>query len=140
MEVSDTAGFSKSWMSWWIECQPSARAKEVWPFPRQPQPAIQWGKLLNGGRNGIFLFLMALAWWARSLDSGITSSELAKAVSDLSWVLCQLASELVAPPLPSTPPTPSPEVEVTSRTKRKITLTEKALSSADHVKKRFCWG
>ena len=50
-------------------------------------------------------------------------------VSDLEWALRQLADALVAP---------TSEAPDTSRGKRKIMLTEKALDAGESIKKRFC--
>ena len=49
-------------------------------------------------------------------------------VSDLKWVLCQLADALIAP---------TSEALDTSQGKRKIMLTEKALDAGESIKKRF---
>lgn len=86
----------------------------------------------------MFLFVVALSWWAKSLDpSAIPDSlEFATAVVDLNFVLQQLTLSL-ATPLPSPPIAPIPEVQADLRSKRKITLTEKALGGGENVGKRF---
>jgi hypothetical protein len=81
---------------------------------------------------------MALSWWAMSQDPAMNSSELAEATSDLNWVVCQLAASFIVPPTPPSAPPPSSDVQDTSRGKRKVKLTEKALESGDRVQKRFC--
>jgi hypothetical protein len=75
----------------------------------------------------------------------MSSSELTEATSDLNWVVRQLAASFIVPPAPSSvPPAPSSvppassDVHDTSRGKRKVKLTEKALESGDRVQKRFC--
>lgn len=135
--VHDTVAFAERWREWWIKCQPSERTQEQWPFPREPRPGLDWGKLLNGGRRGIFLFVISLSWWATSLDSSISLPELIEAIDDLNWVLCQLATGLL--PRPSlAPPSTHTDVANTSLPKRKIKLTEKAADAGESVRKRFC--
>ena len=135
--VPDTVGFAEKWKEWWIECQPSERPQEQWPFPREPCPGLNWGGLLNGGRSGIFLFVLSLSWWAKSLDSSSFPPEIIEAIGDLNWVLCQLVTGLLSPPSLS----PAPAVTDVANTvpiKRKIKLTEKAASGGENVRKRYC--
>ena len=135
MVVSDAVAYAEDWKAWWINCQPSARAEAPWPFPHEPKAGTQWGRLLNGGKHGIFLFVMALSWWAKSLDPTVGSPDLATAVRDLDWVVRQLTEDLtILPPSPAFTPTPE---EQASRSKRKIILTEKVLSAGENVQKRY---
>ena len=121
--VPDATSYGESWKAWWTKCQPSGRTEGSWPFPHESRPEIKWGKLLNGGKHGVFLFVMALSWWAASQDPAMSSSELAEATSDLNWVVCQLtASFLTLPTLPPDIPASS-EVQDTSRGKLKVKLT-----------------
>jgi len=77
---------------------------------------------------------MALSWWAEASES--TSPDLAAAVNDLRWVLQQLKDILTTPPsVPSV--NPSLEAPATSRSKRKVILTEKALTADEGFQKRF---
>jgi len=134
--ISDTAVFAEKWKGWWIKCQPSERTQMPWPFPREPCPDLDWGKLQNGGMHGIFLFVISLSWWATSLDSSVPPAEIIEAVDDLSWVLCQLATSLR--PCPSLAPTSTiTNVPETLLSKRKIKLTEKAADGGEKVRKRY---
>ena len=126
--ISNSAAYTESWKAWWIECQPQGRVVAPWPPPREPLAATQWGRLTNGGKYGVFLFVMSLSWWVGSSDLAPRSPELAAVISDLEWVLRQLIDVLAAPTL-DTPTTPV--------NKRKIVLTQKALDAGDGVKKRF---
>ena len=135
--VSDITDYSESWKAWWIGCQPPGRAEGSWPFSREFRPDTQWGRLLNGGKYGVFLFVVALSWWATSHDPTSSSPELAEAISDLNWVIQQLTASLATPPPIPSPPAPS-EVQDNSRSKRKIRLTEKAMEAEESVQKRFC--
>ena len=70
-----------------------------------------WGKLVYGGKNGIFLLVMAMSWWANSVDCAQPPSEFCEATADLKWVLEQLNRCLTSPP---TPP-PAPEISLGKR-------------------------
>jgi hypothetical protein len=135
--VSDVTDYAESWKVWWIGCQPTARVGGSWPLPRESRPDIEWGKLLNGGKYGVFLFVMALSWWAASLDPAVSSPELAEAINDLNWVVCQLKASFTIPPSLSAPSAAS-EVQDASRGKRKVKLTEKAMDGGERMQKRFC--
>ena len=130
--VSNAAAYAERWKLWWIECQPSARGTASWPLLREPLSVTQWGRLMNGGKHGIFLFVMSLSWWARSLELAPSSPDLTAVIGDLDWVLHQLTDSL-------TPTTlmPSVEASITPGGKRKVVLTEKAMASGDNVQKRF---
>jgi hypothetical protein len=71
---------------------------------------------------------MSLSWWLRSSGPAPGSPDIAAAINDLDWVLHQLTEAL---------PTPMLEAPVTSRSKRKITLTEKVLAADENVQKRY---
>jgi len=64
MTITDIAVYVKAWTDWWVSCQPPGRAMASWPFACKPFSRDQCSRLLNGGKNGIFLFVMALSWWA----------------------------------------------------------------------------
>ena len=136
--VPDTTSYAESWKAWWIKCQPPARTEEPWPFTHESRSEVKWGKLLNGGKHGVFLFVMALSWWATSLDPTASSPELAQATSDLDWVICQLTATFIVPPTSLLVPPTTSEADDTSRGKRKVKLTAKAQDGGDRVRKRFC--
>ncbi|KAF9778489.1 hypothetical protein BJ322DRAFT_1014551 [Thelephora terrestris] len=143
--ISDVVAYAERWRLWWVECQPLKRATATWPLPHEPLSATEWGKLLNGGKYGLFLFVISLSWWARSPGLVLSSTELAAAISDVGWVLRQLADVLTTL-IPKKPgpqqstnvhDTPMLEAPGTSRSKRKITLTEKASAADEGFQKRF---
>ena len=107
------------------------RAASSLPLPRGPLSAAQWGKFLSGGKYSVFLFVVALSWWAGSPNA--TSPDLDAAIGDLTWVLHQLTNILMTP---TTIVPPSEDLDA-PRGKRKITLTEKALGGGKDVHKRF---
>ena len=132
--ILDVVTYSESWKAWWIHSQPLERMATSWPPPRNPLSAAQWNKFLSGGKNGMFSFVVAFSWWAKASES--TSPDLAAAADDLRWVLQQLKDILTTPPsAPSV--NPSLEAPGTSRSKRKVVLTEKALTADEGFQKRF---
>ena len=86
----------------------------------------------------MFLFVMALSWWARSLDPPTSSPELTEAISDLDWVIGQLIASFKKTPVSLPPPPPStPEAEGTFLSKRKVKLMEKVMDGGVRVRRRF---
>jgi len=139
MSIIDMATYSKAWTSWWSHCQPPGHVAASWPFSRKPLLRDQWGKLVNGGKYGLFLFVMALSWWAKSLGPAASSPDLTGAVADVEWVLDQLTGMLTTL-LTSTPaPGVVKEVQAVGRPKCKVKPTEKALNMCENAQKRNRW-
>jgi hypothetical protein len=102
--------FEDLWVKWWTAAQPEWRQAKGWPFS-QREALGEWGtKLSSGGKDGIFLVVMSLGWWAhapnRSMDSNLDA-----AIRDVAWVMGQLVTSLSArsvsrtsSPLPPAPP------------------------------------
>ena len=99
--VSDTTDYAKTWVRWWTTCQPAGRAMGPWPFSRDSSE-VEWGRLLKGGKHGIFLAVLLLSWWAASLDRNAIPREFTEAITDLNWVICELTGTIMAP-TPTTP-------------------------------------
>ena len=137
MPITDIDAYVEAWTDWWVGCQPPGRAAASWPFSREPFSSTQWGRLLNGGKHGIFLFVMALSWGANSLDPTTNSPGLVGAVADITWVLHELTRALTTPVGPEPAPEVAMEAPGAGRSKRKITLTEKALNLSENVQKRY---
>ena len=123
-----------SWIAWWTRCQPAVRSlNSGWPLPQAGMDHSDRGKMLHGGKNGIFLFVMAMLWWINDADISDPSSNLSSAIADLKWVLEQLNNCLSSPPTLPTPP-PAPK---SSLGKRSIRLTERASDAPTEMKKMF---
>ena len=137
VSIADAAIYIKAWTDWWTTCQPTGRAAVSWPFSHDPLSSTQLGRLLNGGKHGIFLFVMALSWWAKSIDSVASPPSLTGAVADVGWVLHQLVDAQTPPPTPAPTTGAAPDVSDTGRGKRKIVLTEKALNLDESAQKRY---
>ena len=52
-------------------------------------------KLSGGGKDGIFLIVMSIGWWAHAHDRAV-DSKLDAAIGDVSWVIKQLVASLSA--------------------------------------------
>jgi len=86
-----------------------------WPFPQGPPTDDLWDDLLVGGKDGLFVVVMTLAWWSiKYEDTEDEPSQLKAAILDVSWVLSNILSALktkdytsrpASPPLQSPPPT-----------------------------------
>ena len=143
--ISDVTAYAKCWRLWWVKCQPRGRATATWPPLCEPLSATEWAKLMNGGKYGLFLSVISLSWWARTSGLVLHPPNLAVAIGDVCWVLHQLTDALTTAMLekPGTLQlkgilnTPLLGAPNTSRSKRKITLTEKASAAGEDFQKRF---
>ena len=93
--ISSLAAYEKFWIGWWTSLQPSWRHSDVWPLPRGPIGDGKWDELLVGGKDGLFVVVMALSWWIG--ESAKTPGEgfgIMEAIADVSWVLSNLVSVL----------------------------------------------
>ena len=129
--IIDTTTFRAAWIAWWVRCQPAARsASSGWPLPQVELQHADWGKMLHGGKNGIFLFVMAISWWVKRIGSAQPPSDFCSALADLKWVLEQLNTCLASPPTSL----PAPE---SSLGKRRVKLSERASGAPANMKKMF---
>jgi hypothetical protein len=100
--------YQEFWIAWWTALQPKWRHVEIWPFPQASSTSSSWDDILIGGKDGFFIVIMALAWWSIERTKGNGGpTELENAISDVTWVLSNLASVLVARCSPSRLPPPS---------------------------------
>ena len=54
---------------------------------KAPVPGEKWTRTYIGGKNGIFMLVVTLAWWISKLDGKLDDGQLALAVDDVKWVL-----------------------------------------------------
>lgn len=52
-----------------------------------------WGRLPDGGKNGLFLVMVSLGWWIHAQDPS-EGSRLGDAIADVAWVINNLVSLL----------------------------------------------
>ena len=64
--ISSIDEFEAQWIQWWSGAQPKGRDVGRWPFS-QGETTGDWGKLLSGGKDGLFLIVMSLGWWAHAV-------------------------------------------------------------------------
>ena len=82
------------WNEWWLAIQPSWRGS-AWPLNMDtPSDGNEdWATLRRGGPNGIFLVVIALAWWlAEAIEAGEALDNVKRAVNDVEWVLTRLTA------------------------------------------------
>lgn len=131
VQISDTTAFGTAWIAWWVDCQPAARSPgSEWPLPQVEIQRPDWGKMLYGGKNGIFLFVIAMSWWANSLDPANPPPNFFHAFADLKWTLEQLNQSAASTPTPPSPPR-------STLGKRNIRLSERAAEAPALVRKMF---
>ena len=104
--IESVEEYGDQWVKWWTAAQPEWRRAEGWPFPRDDDTDVgDWGQLFAGGKDGLFIVVMSLSWWAHTRDPDVDSG-IDDAVHDVSWVIKHLITSLSTAhdPLPVTPP------------------------------------
>ena len=59
-----------------------------------PGEGEQWDVLCQGGKNGLFMAVLALGWWAAALGEVSDDDELCVALGDAKWVMQRMARSL----------------------------------------------
>ncbi|KAI0747755.1 hypothetical protein C8Q80DRAFT_1270225 [Daedaleopsis nitida] len=77
MPTIDLPGYGEDWKRWWIGMQPAWR--------RAQGARGGWDALLIEGPNGMFIPLIAAAWWLRVMS--IKDVDKPELLSELGWVL-----------------------------------------------------
>ena len=110
-EIESVQEFEDVWVEWWSAAQPEWRDTASWPFSTDEIIAGDWGTALSsGGKDGLFLIVMSLRWWAHARTEA-TDSKLDAAISNVCWVMKNLVASLSADAITRTP---SPDPIVTS--------------------------
>lgn len=87
--ITDVGAYGQQWWLWWGALQPEWRTSEERCFCRSPLG--QFDTLMRPGKNGMFLILLSLCWWADALDLPTEDPSWRNAMNDVAWVLSQLA-------------------------------------------------
>jgi hypothetical protein len=119
--VTDASTYGTQWVKWWASTQPSERNTQQWPFPKVSISDACWSRFPSNGKDGIFMLVMALSFWAPAVQSPNEIAFFEEAVTDLHWVIQELIHVRTAdqrlspcvPPLQGEPPsfcqpTPAP--------------------------------
>ncbi|KAF9781082.1 hypothetical protein BJ322DRAFT_1023199 [Thelephora terrestris] len=129
-KVTSTEKFEGLRIQWWTAAQPEWSDTGSWRFP-QGDVNGDWGaKLSSGGKDGLFLAVMSLGWWAHVQDLAVKSS-LDAAINDVSWVMKQLITSISARTIAFSP-LPDPLAASSQRRKRQT-----ASGRADPPRKRL---
>ena len=110
--IESVQTYEDEWVQWWTKAQPDWRSVETWLFPKDDPGTEDWGSLFSSGKDGLYIVVMSLSWWAHALDPAV-DSKIYDAVSDVSWVMEQLIISLTDDDTfldssPSTSPSPPP--------------------------------
>jgi len=84
----DAGKFGTAVLEWWLTIQPTSR--KAWP-PVYDDPPLSFDYFNRGGPNGVFLMILCLGWWANALDETMDFTSFDLVVSDVCWVLEQIA-------------------------------------------------
>lgn len=78
------------------------------PLPKSPPlDDSEWEPLLKGGRNGIILLIIGIAWLPTLESAGIPQSKTDIIVEDITWILGELLK--AAPTFDLSPPSSIPQ-------------------------------
>ena len=92
--ISSLQDFEDKWIQWWSAAQPQWRDTRNWPFEKGDIIG-EWGDLLDGGKDGLFLIIVSLGWWIQAQDP-TKEPKVNNAIMDVSWVTDKLVSRLTA--------------------------------------------
>ena len=92
--------------------QPDWRPAEEWPLDRNIDPAGKdWGALIRGGNNGLYLAIVSLGWWVIgalkcSNERPVDLQDLNMVLADVDWTLGHVLAQArglteIAPPSPN---------------------------------------
>lgn len=108
--VLDPHTYGTEWVKWWTAAQPQERDTKEWPFARNTDHSIDWRRFPANGKDGIFIAIMALSWWALALRSPDELALFEEAATDIHWVIQELIRTKMA--LQDSPSNlPPPQVE-----------------------------
>ena len=88
--IVDAHIYGSEWVEWWTAAQPQERETRQWPFSRETIGDMGWSKFPANGKDGIFLAVMGLSWWAPAIQSLDEAASFEEAVTDLDWVVQEL--------------------------------------------------
>lgn len=101
--LGDLSDYSKDWFTWWNSVQPDWRRMEAGQtsgqsFSLDVPDNETWTELAHGGRNGLSLFILTVAWWKHAcIKADVSTLEVDVAIDDMTFVLQSMADKLSAP-------------------------------------------
>lgn len=104
--IADAHAYGSEWVRWWTAVQPKERDVQQWPFLRGTNGDVNWDRFPANGKDGIFLALISLSWWAPAVQSPDEIVFFEEAVTNIHWViqyLIHFKTTLQLPPLRLTP-------------------------------------
>ena len=107
--IASACAYGTEWVKWWTAAQPQECDVHEWPFSRDTNIDVDWCKFPANGKDGVFLAVMALSWWAPAARTSDEIEFFEEAVADLHWVISELifartAHRLSPPPPPQDKP------------------------------------
>ncbi|TDL15972.1 hypothetical protein BD410DRAFT_808467 [Rickenella mellea] len=88
--IANPANFGVRWRVYYRSLQPVARLAGSSLRKVECSPA-DWGRLLKGGRRGLFLLLLSFSWWSTNTKLKKERELVYEMVEDLKWVFQQLS-------------------------------------------------
>ncbi|KAG6807840.1 hypothetical protein H0H92_006236 [Tricholoma furcatifolium] len=92
--------YSISFDAWWRDIQPCWRSENIadgGTLTHTVPVGASWDKMALGGPSGMFLVIVALAFWALAADAAATQDAFDGAVSDVAWAFKAMMPSLSSP-------------------------------------------
>lgn len=112
-KITSAAEYGLTVQVWWRALQPQARrdASDVdgdeFLTRALTDGLFDWGELVVGGRNGLWMVVLALIWWDNACETlGEDRSEFLRTLRDVEWVLERIADSLKLVAIPEASPVP----------------------------------
>lgn len=122
--------YATTWKLWWKVLQPAWRGADEWPFRRNvAAEGKDWGVLLRGGNNGLYLIIVSLGWWLLAASKASEErpgewEEVVNVIADVDWVFERLLMQArSSSQLHSSSPKRAADVELDKATSKRSRTT-----------------
>jgi len=107
-------------MAWWIAIQPKWRLADDGSFIYSMLAGEDWHSLHKGSSSGLYIIVITLSWWVKTLTLDDSHIHIWTAVHDITWVIDQVYKKVK--PMLSRKKRGQEESEQSSNAKRFITI------------------
>lgn len=91
----DVVKYLRTWQAWYTSLQPAIRQRDRWQLSYSiPADPFNWGSLLQGGKNGVFLFVISLSWAVRCATKAKEKKEVSTAIEEMTWLFRNMTDTL----------------------------------------------
>lgn len=93
LSSKEVKAYGKTVRQWWLNLQPKWRHASGYPVLQDdPRNDDTWEPVCRAGPNGVFLVVMAIAWWLDN-SKGKIGEDVAELMDDVTWVLKSMGKD-----------------------------------------------